>query len=230
MADWMACPGCQLRHTRRPDGLCPRCKQPVDSADAPPMAAEPNPPPEPPPREGRAPRAPYAAPASPSAARLGNLAQAARGKELKSARTIMLFVGVMSILVNGYFFGAAASNVQEEIDKEVRKLGPTFVVDPVKLAQVKSQAVRSTRLIAFGGMLLGGVFVACGLLVEKHPVPMTVTALTLYLGGNAVFGVLNPASLGAGWIMKIFIVIALFKAVQAAFAYQKEMAATAEAA
>jgi hypothetical protein len=59
---------------------------------------------------------------------------------------------------------------------------------------------------------------------------MTVTALTLYLGGNAVFGVLNPASLGAGWIMKIFIVIALFKAVQAAFAYQKEMAATAEAA
>jgi hypothetical protein len=41
---------------------------------------------------------------------------------------------------------------------------------------------------------------------------------------------LNPASLGAGWFMKIFIVIALFKAVQAAFAYQKEMATTAEAA
>jgi hypothetical protein len=181
-------------------------------------------------REGPAPVAFHAAPASPSAARLGNLAQAARGKELKNARGIMLFVGVVSMLANGYFFTAAASNVQEELDKELGKLGPTFVVDPVKLAQVKSQAVRTTRLIAFGGMLLGGVFVACGLLVERHPVPITVTALTLYLGGNAVFGMLNPASLGAGWFMKIFIVIALFKAVQAAFAYQKEMAAAAEAA
>ena len=229
MADWMACPGGQLRHTRRPDGLCPRCKQPVDSADAPPIATAPTPVAGPT-REGRAPVAIHAASASPSAARLGNLAQAARGKELKNARGIMLFVGIVSILANGYFFTAAASNVQEEIDKELGKLGPTFVVDPVKLAQVKSQAVRTTRLIAFGGMLLGGVFVACGLLVERHPVPITVTALTLYLGGNAVFGMLNPASLGAGWFMKIFIVIALFKAVQAAFAYQKEMATAAEAA
>jgi hypothetical protein len=227
MADWMACPGCQLRHTRRPDGLCPRCKQPVDAAGAETAAPPPVPVAGPP---AALPSLARATAASPSAARLGNLAQAARGKELKSARSIMLFVGVVSILANGYFFAAAASNVRSEIDKEVSKLGPNFVVDPVKLAQVTSQAVRTTRLIAFGGMLLGGVFVACGLLVEKHPVPMTVTALTLYLGGNAVFGMLNPASLGAGWFMKIFIVIALFKAVQAAFAYQKELAATAEAA
>jgi hypothetical protein len=232
MADWMACPGCQLRHTRRPDGLCPRCKQPVDAAAAPTTEAAPIPmtaPSSPPARPERAPVA-LGAPTSPSAARLGNLAQAARGKELKNARGIMLFIGVISILANGYFFTAAASNVQEELDKELGKLGPTFVVDPVKLAQVRSQAVRTTRLIAFGGMLLGGIFVACGLLVERHPVPITVTALALYLGGNAIFGMLNPASLGAGLIMKIFIVVALFKAVQAAIAYQKELAATAEAA
>jgi len=229
MADWMVCPGCQLRHTRRPDGLCPRCKQSVDSGEAA-LAATASAPVAGPVREGHPPVGFRAAPESPSAARLGDLAQAARGKELKSARTIMLFVGIVSILANGYFFSAAASNVQEEIDKELRKLGPTFVVDPAKLAEVKSQAVRTTKLIAFGGLVLGAVFVACGLLVQKHPVPMTVTALILYLGGNAVFGMLNPASLGAGWIVKIFIVIGLFKAVQAAFAYQKEMATTAEAA
>jgi hypothetical protein len=229
MADWMACPGCQLRHTRRPDGLCPRCKQPVDAGAGPPLTTAPAPVAVPA-REGRAPVAHHAAPGSPSAARLGDLAQAARGKELKNARGIMLLVGIVSILANGYFFTAASSNVQTEIDKELKKLGPNFVVDPVKLAQVKSQAVRTTQLIALGGLILGGVFVACGLLVERHPVPITVTALTLYLGGNAVFGMLNPASLGTGWFMKIFIVVALFKAVQAAFAYQKELAATAEAA
>ena len=232
MADWMACPGCQLRHTRRPDGLCPRCKQPVDAAAGPTTEATPIPAtaaPSPPARPERAPVA-FGAPTSPSAARLGNLAQAARGKELKNARAIMLFIGIISILANGYFFSAAASNVQKEIDKELLKLGPTFVVDPVKLAEVKSQAVRTTRLIAFGGLVLGGIFVACGLLVERHPVPITVTALALYLGGNAIFGMLNPASLGAGLIMKIFIVAGLFKAVQAAIAYQKELATTAEAA
>jgi hypothetical protein len=30
MAEWTICPNCQLKHTRRPDGHCPRCKQSVD--------------------------------------------------------------------------------------------------------------------------------------------------------------------------------------------------------
>ena len=29
MADWTICPSCQLKHTARNDGLCPRCHQPV---------------------------------------------------------------------------------------------------------------------------------------------------------------------------------------------------------
>ena len=34
MADWINCPGCGLKHSRRPDGLCPRCKQSVDGTVA----------------------------------------------------------------------------------------------------------------------------------------------------------------------------------------------------
>lgn len=221
MAEWITCSGCNLRHSARPDGLCPRCKQPVGSAaaDVPPVA----------PARASTPGATDAVADSTSVARLGGLAQAARGKELKNARGIMLFIGIASMLVNGYFFTAAASNVQEEIDKELRKLGPNFVVDQAKLAAVKSQAVRTTQLIAAGGTILGAIFVACGVMVEKHPVPITVTALALYLGGNAIFALVNPASLGAGLIMKVFIVIALFKAVQAAIAYQKEQATAAAA-
>ena len=30
MGDWINCPGCGLKHSRRPDGLCPKCKQSVD--------------------------------------------------------------------------------------------------------------------------------------------------------------------------------------------------------
>src|SRR5712691_4502338 len=209
MGEWMSCPGCQLRHTRRPDGLCPRCKQPVDgAAAAADMAA------------AEVPADPMGAPpAAPSSAlRMGNLAQSARGGTLKSARGIMLFVGIMSALANAFFYS------QEEIDKELKKLGPGFVVDQAKLSELKGQAVRATRLINGGGVMLGLVFIACAALVQRHPVPVTITALALYLGGNAIFGFINPASLAAGFVVKIFIVIGLFKAVQAAIAYQKELA------
>jgi hypothetical protein len=40
MAEWMVCPFCQLKHTRRPDGNCPRCKQSVDGDGAKPASAE----------------------------------------------------------------------------------------------------------------------------------------------------------------------------------------------
>jgi hypothetical protein len=32
MADWIVCPACRLRHVARPDGACPRCKQPIAGA------------------------------------------------------------------------------------------------------------------------------------------------------------------------------------------------------
>ncbi len=219
MADWINCPGCGLKHSRRADGICPRCKQSVDGQAA--MAVDG----ADVPAEARA-EAPtmYEAP-SPSMAGLGNLAQSARGKELKSARWIMFFVGVLSLLVNMFVFSSAEGEVQKEIDKEVAKLGPGFEADPEKIAELKDQAVGATRLISGGGAALGIIFIVCGVLVTKHPVPATITALALYLASMAIFGLVNPASLASGLIVKFFIVVALFKAVQAAIAYQKELAA-----
>jgi hypothetical protein len=214
MADWINCPGCGLKHSRRPDGLCPKCKQSVDAAAAP---AEPfQLTDEVPAADGPAP--------PPAFSGLGNLAQSARGKELKSARTIMLVIGILSILVNGFVFSSAEGAVQEEIDKEISKLGPGFEVDEDKVAEIKSQAVGTTRLVSGGGIALGLIFIACGVLVQRHPVPTTITALALYLASMAIFGLVNPSSITSGLIIKFFIVVGLFKAVQAAIAYQKELA------
>jgi hypothetical protein len=41
MADWIVCPSCNLRHTRRANGGCPRCKLAVDRAQAAPSTAPP---------------------------------------------------------------------------------------------------------------------------------------------------------------------------------------------
>jgi hypothetical protein len=38
MAEWVVCPYCQLKHTRRPDGSCPRCKQAIDAGGDMPVA------------------------------------------------------------------------------------------------------------------------------------------------------------------------------------------------
>ena len=213
MGDWITCPGCQLKHSGRPDGICPRCKQPVgeaarldgagsNSGDLGPRTVE------------------------PVAMGLGSLAQSVRGKEIRNARTILLFVGVLSVLVNGFFFFMAQKNVDEAIEEQIKKLPAGQIADPDKVAAIRDTAVGSVHLMAGGGMALGVAFLICALLVGQYPVPATITGLVLYLGGNAVFMLMDPTSIGAGILVKILIVAGLFKAVQAAVAYQKEVSGT----
>ena len=54
--------------------------------------------------------------------------------------------------------------------------------------------------------------------------------LSVYLGATAAFGVLDPTTLLQGWWMKIIVVVGLFKAVQAALAYESEQKASAQSA
>jgi len=154
---------------------------------------------------------------------LGNLAQSARTKQLKSARAIMFFVGVITIVANAGFMIAAETLVDREIEKEVANLrGQNMIVDQAAVAEFRETAVRSTRLVNGIGLLIGIVFIGFGFTVYRYPVPITVTALVMYIGCWAVYGVIDPTTLASGWIVKILIVVALFKAVQAALAYEHE--------
>ncbi len=40
MPEWSVCPHCSLKHSRRPDGLCPRCREPVAGSGPAPAASE----------------------------------------------------------------------------------------------------------------------------------------------------------------------------------------------
>lgn len=57
MAAWTTCPSCKLKHSERPDGLCPRCRLPIRAAPAafPTFAAPAAPPPPAPPVLGATP-------------------------------------------------------------------------------------------------------------------------------------------------------------------------------
>lgn len=143
---------------------------------------------------------------------LGSLAQSARQSSLKQARVILIVVGVLTILVN--LFGLM--NIDNEI-REVQRQHPGIVIS--------EEVVRVARLIYIGSAGLGVVFVILGITVYSAPLVCTVTGLVLYLGGIAVFAVLEPESIIRGIIIKIFIIIGLVKAVQAAAAYEREVKA-----
>jgi hypothetical protein len=127
----------------------------------------------------------------------------------------MIAVGLFTILGN-----VAMYFVEKN---QVAKMGlPPDEVDSV---------MRLVLLVVGLFVLLGVIFVILGICVYRAPVPCTVAALVLYIGGwlgsvalTALGG--DPKEIGralmGGIIIKIFIIIALSKAIKAAIAYQKE--------
>ena len=148
---------------------------------------------------------------------LSSLAQSARMKQLKSARMIWIFVGVVTVALNGFLYVQA----EEMVNNEIRNLQMQGYVIEGDVNQKRDQAVKMTRLIHGGTVGLGVVFILLGVAVRSFPVPATVLGLVLYLGGIAVFAAINPASLLQGIIIKIFFIVCLFKAVHSAIGYQR---------
>ncbi|MFO0969699.1 MAG: hypothetical protein U0793_29420 [Gemmataceae bacterium] len=147
---------------------------------------------------------------------LGSLAQSARSKELNTARSCLIAVGVITIVANLI----QLLTLQSQIDEHLRK-GGLVIIDRAAF----DRTLMLIRLVLIGFMALGGVFIVLGALVKSFPVPMTITGLVLYIVASVVGFVIDPESIkqmGIWVFIKIAIVVALAKAVQAAFAYEKE--------
>ncbi|HUT09571.1 MAG TPA: hypothetical protein VMY42_03675 [Thermoguttaceae bacterium] len=154
---------------------------------------------------------------------LGSLSQAARGKKLRTARGVLLFVGILTIVVNAVLFTVVESQIDKEIEKEKQALRQRgLIADPGEVQKVRAQAIRITRLVQGVAIGLGVVFVILGIIVKQFPVGATLTGLVLYIGAAAVFGMIDPATLLTGLIIKVFIVVTLIYSLQAALAYQRE--------
>lgn len=157
--------------------------------------------------------------------RLGSLTQQSRGKKLTTARRILFFVGIVSILANLYYFVAAKDEVRKEIDKELAKQGGRQALQFQQqgaLKELEDHAVQVTKLAALIFIGVGVAFVLFGAMIYRYPVPITIMALILYIASNAVTAVFAPEMLASGAIIKIIIIVALAKSIQAAIAYEDE--------
>jgi hypothetical protein len=160
---------------------------------------------------------------------LGNLAQSARTKQLKTARGILFFVGILTVIANAALVWFAQAVVDSQIEAELKTLrAQQMVIDQAAVDEFREQAVRTTRLVNGIAVFIGFLFIVGAVKVYSYPVPVTVTSLILYIGCWAVFGVLDPTTLARGWIIKLLVAAGLFKAVQAALAYESERKAAAQ--
>lgn len=162
-----------------------------------------------------------------SGASLGSLAQAVRKKQLKTARNILILVGLLTVLFNlGSYFGAS-----EEVEREIRRQSEELQAQGMQPVQTSIDEFRQrvsfvVRVIYGGACVLGVLSVILGLVVYAYPVPVTVLGLALYVGATAIFGIISPLTLlPPGIFLKIVIIIALAKSIQAAVAYQQAMRA-----
>jgi len=94
----------------------------------------------------------------------------------------------------------------------------TFV-DMSQLPPGASSTTRNVVMMIDFGIL--ACFVGLSAWATKQPLPAAIVGLVLYLGIHILIGVLNPETIPKGIILKIFIVIALAKAIQAGSARQK---------
>lgn len=157
---------------------------------------------------------------------LGSLAQVARRKELTGASRAMYVIGFLTVVVNLGLASFAEPLVDIQFEKELKELeNQNLQVDPAKLAELKRGAVLATRLSGFGFALVGALFFVLGTLVYWSPVPCTVLALVLYLGGAAISAWLDPSTLLQGAVVKIIIIVALMNGIRAAIAYERQGAA-----
>lgn len=154
---------------------------------------------------------------------LGSLAQSARGHQLKSARGILLGVGILTVIVNVVMGFASKSMIDKEINAELAQVhAQGMEVDPAAVEEVRESSMRAMGVAVALWSLTGVVFIVLGTIVYRFPIPVTIAGLVLYIGCIAVSLILDPSTVGKGWIIKALIVAGLFKAVQAAIAYEKE--------
>ena len=161
---------------------------------------------------------------------LGNLAQVARSKQLRTARIILIIVGSLTLVINAVVFAMAPGMADDVIAAEVTKArSQGLQIDEAKVAEARSRLTAVLRVIDSAYAATGVLFILFGIAIYIKPVPITITSLVIYVGSHAVVGFFSPVALLNGLLVKILIIVSLFKAIQSAIAYERERSASSTA-
>lgn len=159
----------------------------------------------------------------------GSLSQSAQLQKLKSAKTALWLVGILTILFQTFQFFHAEKEYEDALQAVVTKNGGSMAAlqnldesQKAELAKERTDVVAKLHLIYGASIGLGVVFIGCALMVNRKPVIATMTGLVLYLGSIAAVAVFDASTLAQGIVMKVIVVGVLASAVKAAIAYERD--------
>jgi len=146
---------------------------------------------------------------------LGSLTQAARSKQLKTARGLLIFVGVWLLLSLGFEWLT--------LDMQLHQLAKEHGVPEGRVPELREALMPAMYVISAIYVGLAVLYFIFAGVVRSHPVPITITALVIFVALLLIAAALDPASIAKGWLVKIIVIVGLAKAIQAALAYQREL-------
>lgn len=147
----------------------------------------------------------------------------AHQQRIRSGRTTILVVAILTLIGGGLMFALGSANLAKD-RKEIEAARGNELYDQ---EQVEQAARENKKLSALNTLLLPVNIVLAlsffGLWVwaKQRPLPATLAALILYITVIVASGVLEPASLGRGLILKIVIIAFLIKSVDSARKFQR---------
>lgn len=133
-------------------------------------------------------------------------------KSMQSVRAVLLLVGIISI---GFYIFSIV-NAPEEVSQVLQQ------DDAGELAVGSETLVLMVRIVYGLGILLGISYLVLGGLVLRFPLFCSAVGLTLYIGATALNGMMEPTSLLRGIILKVIVVVVLYKGVMAGLAHRRE--------
>jgi len=151
------------------------------------------------------------------------IAQQHRLTELKTARGILLGVGIVSIAFNLFLFAYARSLTDGAFEKEMQILRAQGKdVDPAVVEELKESDVRARQVMAGLMASMGLVFCVLAFFVSKYPLFSTASGLLIYIGTQGLLAYMDLTTIFSGILIKILIFIALASAVKTAMAYERQ--------
>ena len=138
---------------------------------------------------------------------------------------IVAFIGLgICALIGVVFWAIAKSDCEDQIRSAEAQVSmmTSEARDAVRMPdgttwqQTKAHARGMVTLLLLINIGLAGVYLGVWFWAKRNPLRATVTALVLFVGTIVVNGVYEPSSLYQGFIVKIFFILALAKAISAA--------------
>lgn len=177
-------------------------------------------------------------PAGPGPSELYALHDPARGeraKKIGAARKWLFALSVLTLLAGIAMYFVGKQKVEEEIATAQQQ---TAEIAPEERDRLMKQEVGMTfqeaidhdrgqvTMLLVINLGLAALYFALALWSRRNPLTASVVALLLFLTVTIASGVIEPKSLAQGAIVKIFVILALSKAITAASA-ERKLAATA---